>query len=628
MTTIDTVDAANRQGMALNLAATLQPRDGLFGSLSVGGDVKVAEGTSVDVGAGGQIGLTAGGDVEVAGTLLAHGGNISLGLSGERGGPDASGTKDAAGFIDGQEVRLTSTGKLDVSGVALTTQTSTASGELIRGRVLAGGAVNLNVKSAGASRGRVVTEAGSVIDVSGAAAELDLGKSTGARTRISKGAGSVSVASSDGFSLMGTLTANRPDASVSGGQFSASISREGVADFTSNPDPAHQYSTTDHQLVLLKTGEDVSKRARSFNEGVLSSDQLLNAGFEQIQLRADERIVLGAGVDLVSRPAPESKQVPLRSVQLTSPILEAQDAGSHTIQAAYVSLGDRDLKPQAASTAPKLPSATLGGASLSVQAGLIEVYGNSALRGFGDVGDDPTHPGVVLSATLDAKNQVGKRRDGEIRFIGRTFSPYTDAKRSDLQGRLAFGGKMALQAGQIYASTLSNFTVQGLLGQSSLTVSKPDGGSTSATPLSALAQLALQAADVDIQGVIRQPFGGITINGEKTPVLGDGSVLSVSGDGVNVPVGTTINSRQWVYATEGTVNGVNPAADTSVKVLDGLPVAKGILVKGAGLSIGDQSQFQAQAGGDLQAWEFIAGVGGTADTLNLAKGFAILPGYH
>ena len=38
--------------------------------------------------------------------------------------------------------------------------------------------------------------------------------------------------------------------------------------------------------------------------------------------------------------------------------------------------------------------------------------------------------------------------------------------------------------------------------------------------------------------------------------------------------------------------------------------------------------FQAQAGGDLQAWEFIAGVGGTTDTLNRPNVFAILPGYH
>ncbi|MBC7702020.1 filamentous haemagglutinin family protein [Aquabacterium sp.] len=631
LTSIGMVEAPNRQAINLNLAATLQPRKDLYGSLSVGGNVNVAQGVTVDVGAGGQIGLTAGGNIEVAGTLVAHGGNISLGLSGNRGGADIGGTKDATGFIEDQEIRLTSTGKLDVSGVALTTTTTSAGGELIRGRVLGGGSVKLNVKAGAPSRGRVVTEEKSVIDVSGVAADLDLGKSAGARTTLSKGAGSVSVASGDGFALMGTLKATRPDASVSGGQFSASISREGVADFTSNQEDAKQYKPEPHQLLLLNSVAEVANHARASNEGVLSSASLLNAGFDQIQLRADDKIVLGSGVDLVGHPQKGSDQVALRSVQLTSPVLQAQDNGSHLIQAAYVSLGDRDLKPQPALTvpvAPVVPAAEKGDARLSVQAGLIEVYGHSALQGFGNALNEKDHDSILLSATLDAAGHVGARRDGEIRFIGRTFSGYGDARKSDLKGSLNFGGEMTLQAGQVYASTLSNFVVQGLLGNSALTVAAPAGGSTSAAPLSALAQLSLQAQDVTIGGVIRQPFGSITINGEKKPTLIDGSVLSVSGDGVTVPVGTTINARQWLYATNGTVDGVDPAADNSVKVLDGLPVAKGILVKGQGLSIGNQTLVQAQAGGDLQAWEFIAGVGGSSDTLNTPNVFAILPTYH
>lgn len=628
LTNIGMVDAPNRQAISLNLAATLQPRKDLYGSLSVGGNVNVAQGVTVDVGAGGQIGLSAGGNIEVAGTLVAHGGNISLGLSGDRGGATLAGTEDLAGFIEDQEIRLASTGKLDVSGVALTTTTTSAGGELIRGRVLGGGSVKLNVKAGAPSRGRVVTEEKSVIDVSGVAADLDLGKSAGARTTISKGAGSVSVASADGFALMGTLKATRPDPSVSAGQFSASISREGVADFTSNQEDGKQYKPDPHQLLLLNSVAEVANHTRAANEGVLSSASLLNAGFDQIQLRADDKIVLGSDVDLVGRPKKGSDQLALRSVQLTSPVLQAQDTGSHTIQAAYVSLGDRDLKPQPALTAPVVPAAVKGDARLSVQAGLIEVYGNSALQGFGNAVNEKDHESILLSATLDAAGHVGARRDGEIRFIGRTFSGYGDARKSDLKGSLNFGGEMTLQAGQVYASTLSNFVVQGLLGNSALTVAAPAGGSTSAAPLSALAQLSLQAQDVTIGGVIRQPFGSITINGEKKPTLLDGSVLSVSGDGVTVPVGTTINARQWLYATNGTVDGVDPAADNSVKVLDGLPVAKGILVKGQGLSIGNQTLVQAQAGGDLQAWEFIAGVGGTSDTLNRPNVFAILPTYQ
>ena len=66
-----------------------------------------------------------------------------------------------------------------------------------------------------------------------------------------------------------------------------------------------------------------------------------------------------------------------------------------------------------------------------------------------------------------------------------------------------------------------------------------------------LERMTLTAKAIEVDGVLRQPFGRIVINGEHTPQLGANSVLSVSGDGVKVPVGTTINQAQWLYLADG-----------------------------------------------------------------------------
>ncbi|MDE2000182.1 MAG: hypothetical protein KGI52_14785, partial [Burkholderiales bacterium] len=482
----------------------------------------------------------------------------------------------------------------------------------------------LNVRSSGNAKGSVITDEGSTIDVSGTSGDLDLGRTPG-KTHLSAAAGSVEVASADGIVLAGALKANRPDASVSGGQFKLSLSREGYTDLLVSGPGIQAYSTNERQVNVLGAAADVTSHGAQANQAVISSDNLLSAGFDRIELRADDKITLGSGVNLAANPG-VAGSVPLRSLILTSPVLSADDHQLHTLQAAYVSLGNRDLVPTKGLTAFPVPDAVKGDAGLTVNAGLIELYGDSALQGFGSGATaDAT---VKLNATLSAQNEVGQRRDGEVRLVGTSFR-----NGNQLNGQLNFVGDLSITAGQIYATTLSHYTLQGALGDSTLTTLQPSNGSTSATPLSAFGDLTLAAYDIHHQGVIRQPFGSISLKAENNAFLADDSILSVTGDGVNVPVGTTINGAQWFYDTQGTVfNEINPqSADATVNSsslsLSTLPVGKGVLVKGKGLTIASQAGLQAQAGGDVLAWEFSAGVGGSTDTLNRPGVFAILPGY-
>ncbi len=622
----ETLEAGLRQGVSLSLtAAEGPPALGKIvkNGLEKGGSVVVEDKAVVNAGIGGAINLKAAYGVDVAGSLVARGGAVSLSISGERGSTfteaQADSAGDASGYVDDQLIRLRSTSKIDVSGA---TRSVTLANGRVSGEVLGGGSVKLNDNGqTRAVRGRVITEADSVIDVSGTSGSLSLGRGV-LTTAISKGAGSVSIGSTDGFLLEGSMVANRPDASVGGGQFVASMSREGAGDVTKSGGNA--YTATERAIVVEANAASVATHRGDFlGQGVLSASMLNESGFDRVELRADDRVVLRQGASLVAA----ADKAPLRSVSLNSRVIEMAGEGQHAIQAAYVALGDRNLAPQHGETHFVSPASSAGEGSFNVRAGLIEVFGFSALRGTAD---------TMLSATLAADNVSQSRRDGEVRFIGRSFTlESSETNQHDLSGGLNFDGQLTLEAGQVYASTLSTFTVQGQPGategvaNSRLTVNGPSAGpSTSQTPLSALASLSLQAHDIEVNGTIRQPFGSITINGETSPVLGEGSLLSVSGKGTAVPVGTTLNQRTWVYATGG-VQGEDGVltTDPTVKTMTGLGVAKSITVEGAGLTIDARSQIDAQGGGDIVASEFIAGVGGSKDTTARKDVFAILPNY-
>lgn len=616
-----------RPTVAINLTASQQPVPGVRESLLGQGSVTLKQNSKIDVGARGSIALNAGRGIDVQGALVARGGSASLLIDGPRGHDSASTVSaDDAGQVEGQAIRLREGSVIDVSGVVLSESTVTKSRTVTTGEVLAGGQVSLNTKATDTAprRGQVITEVGSTIDLSGAAGDLNVGNPNVDAVRVSRGAGSLSVGGPDGWLLQGTVQASRPDATVGGASFDGSVSSLGWNTQVNTAGGAKPYPTTDvGQIEVRATAAALAAQSPVAGRGQVSAEMLLNSGFDRITLRADQAIALGAGVNLA---ATQSGQAPLRSVQLFSPVIKAADQGVHLIRATHVALGNQGIKLQPGQTTLPQPVAVLGDASLKIEAGLIEVTGQLGLQGFGQGPSD-----VSLLATLGSDQQSGSRRDGEIRFIGREA---TDAGAS-LTGQFNFAGTLKLQAGQIYATTLSQVNVQGLAGSNLITLS-PQGGSTSATPLSALASLSLSASSIDHGGVIRQPFGAIQMTSASmgadapltgVPTLRAGSELSVSGDGVTVPVGNLINGSEWVYVsgTNGVAAGIN--SDTARITLTSNPLDKGVGVKGKSLSISSQAILDAKAGGDLIASEFIPGVGGSQDTFLRPGVYAIVPNY-
>src|SRR5262249_39725943 len=103
--------------------------------------------------------------------------------------------------------------------------------------------------------------------------------------------------------------------------------------------------------------------------------------------------------------------------------------------------------------------------------------------------------------------------------------------------------------------------------------------------------------------------------------LAPGSLTSTSADGLSIPFGTTQGGFDWVYPLLG--------FRSVVYGTDGLaPPAQHVVLSGASVGVRKGAVVDVSGGGDLQAYEWIPGVGGTKDVLsqNVRPGqFAILP---
>lgn len=631
------LEAGRRAGVNLSLTASTQPgaAGAVPASLAQGADLLVERGARIDVGAGGSIALNAGGNIDMDGTLVARGGNVNLAILGSRGvDPAPTSTEvEAYGYLPGQHIGLGEGALIDVSGIVKSYRPGGESAKFsdsqvrVYGEVLGGGTVTIGNVNGTAQRGRFVMDPKAAIRMDGATGMLDYGRLVN-KQRVSAGAGTLNIGVTDGFELLGSLSAVAPDASVAGGSIKLSLSQEGLIDraIVSN------YPTGDvagkRTIHLTSTPQQATTLARTslkFGEGVVSSNALIGAGFDRISLRADHSIALEAGANLARVGAP------LQSVVLNASVIDLVDQGSHLVRANHVAMGPAapaNVVRAASSTGSQVAEqGALGGAgTLAVQAGLIELTGDVAIKGAN---------ATALDATLDRSGGTS-RTNGEIRLIGAR----ADAS-SDMTGRLSYAGSLLMRAGQLYATTLSDFTLKGYAGSggqaSLMSLVSPAAGSTSQAPLSALASLTINATDVVIDGRIHQPFGSVDIVA-TTLALGQNARISVSGlnnDGsaLVVPVGTTVNETQWVYATQGSVGKsgametLDADADKTIKDLSTVAVDKRIALNGTTLSLDGSSALDAQAGGDLMAWEFKAGVGGSKDTYNRAGVYAILPNY-
>jgi filamentous hemagglutinin family protein len=557
---------------------------------------------------GASVTLTAAGDsanIDVLGRIIAPAGNILVQLE----GPGYTVNPAGAGYIPDQQIFVGPGAVLDASGYS---EVNTANALGLRsGNVLAGGTISLL-----AYKGFVVTDPTSTLKVSGVADTVDIsGTGAYAPATVAASAGSIVIDAREGLVLQGALdgqAANVPGAA--GGSLSLGID---LSNYT-NTLFADQSSAVATPLPLTPRVLTLSDQSPAMLYGAgqspaltsgtaLISTPLLSAGgFDNLALKSADAIAVDGAVALATKA----------SLVLDAPLLQGSAGSTAQLHSAYVALGNynnladyfNNGNPTAAIvTAPGCAVAGPCGATLSVDAQLIDIRGKSAFAGFS-------------SETLTSS--------GDIRLAS-AQNPYGLTNAADFSGVLNASGALTLAAAQVYPTTFTAFT---LTSDRSVTIAPATGKSV--TPLSAGGSLTIEAPSILQEGVLRAPLGQITLEGLDTVdtagvttpgsvTLASGSLTSVSADGTVIPYGSTVNGQQWTYAPSSGV--------TSVVTL---PPAKAISLGGSIVSIAGASNGAASAavdlsgGGDLLAFEWIAGPGGSRDVLNPAAGvyqYAIVP---
>ncbi|MFZ4774691.1 MAG: filamentous hemagglutinin family protein [Terrimicrobiaceae bacterium] len=220
-----------------------------------------------------------------------------------------------------------------------------------------------------------------------------------------------------------------------------------------------------------------------------------------------------------------------------------------------------------------------------------------------------------------------------------TFTAADGDIRGD--GTLSVAGDITLTAGQVYPATLATFNIfayDHAAGKGSVTIK---GSGSRPIPYSAGGSLNIFASTITQGGTLRAPFGSISLGWDGTDfdlstaafdspinpaagkglavptaqsvVLGAGSVTSVSavdpatGEGIIIPFGMSPDGLSWIDP-----RGVNVT-------VNGLP-QKRISIAGNSVTTESGSVIDIRGGGDLLAYRWVSGTGGSQDLLGETAG--------
>lgn len=574
--------------------------------LVVRGDLLVSAGAVIQTDPKGSV-TVAGDTATVLGSIFAPGGSISI-----------SGGKDSTLLFlnSSQALPTVDLGPQSVVSAAGTIVLTPDPRGYRTGSVLPGGSIGVS--------GNIIAEAGARLDVSGASGVLDIapsalggtlsdGSTTGSvavPSRVDSNGGSINFAGAQELFSDATLMGGSGGPSALGGTLTVSSGRfypPGTGGGAQTPLDVTLAVTQGGPLLpagKAAVGTLVldAKGAPAAALGHFAADRFNTSGFDALTLNgtvqftgpvnliANRSLTIGNGGVLYA-DSPVSLSAPY--VALGTPFQPPQLP--QAVQSAFLVQGQPFYFPPA-----------FGSGSLAVAARLIDI-GNLSLQAIG-------------KASFIADN-------GDIRG----------------DGTLDVAGDIYLRAGQIYPPTEVAFTIAaynynsgGATHPGSVTIA---GSGSRPLPLSAGGQLNVFASAVTQGGVLRAPIGAISlgwngaglgptdlITGKTAPptqqlTFSSGSVTSVSaidpatGQGAVIPYGINLNGTSWI----------DPAGTDITS--SGAPV-KSVSISAGTVTDQSGSSIDISGGGDLYAYRFVSGVGGTNDILASSSGFAVIPGYQ
>ena len=542
-----------------------------MGSVNYGTlDIKAGAALIGDNGA--SIDIMTEGGITIGGTLRAPGGNVAVSLL----SPVLfnANTADALdpGYLPDLGITLAPTAVIDVSaGSAIMSPNNQG---LLLGTVSGGGTVSLN-----AERGSVLVAAGSQIDISGSSATLDVADSASggyAREVVATSAGALTVSSVESIELLGALKASAGAATTSGGTLEIDLARSASI-------PGQPASSNPLQINLVSDATGLSIAVGLANIGV--AQILTGTGIDAVTLNAG-----GTQPGLISLDTAQPL-VLNRSLVLESQSIAIPDVAAN-ISAPYVEIGNPLTSLINGLTQP-LPS--VGSGSLTVAANQVTLLGNVTLQGV---------------ANLSLSSQ------GDIQLQG-TATPGGGIQT----GSLSTVGNVTLSAQRVYPDTFTSYSISSNsnVDIDPIVAGNP-AGALQSLPLSAGGVVSVTANNIEVGGDLLAPLGQINLTASQSLQLSNGSVVSVSGAGLNVPYGhTQLNGEQWVYTDAAGINTIS-----------GVPT-KAVSLSAPNISLQSTASVNLQGGGDLFAYEWVPGTGGSADALaspasgGIAGLYAIIP---
>jgi filamentous hemagglutinin family protein len=606
--------------LTFGTSSTKNPFD-TGGNVVTRGDIVMKSGAVITTDVKGNV-ILKGDTVAVLGEIHALGGKIVI----SGGDSKAYGTGTSQALLT---VVLGAKSFLDARGTPLLVP-DTSGHDYRTGSVVKGGEITVT--------GNILAEKGALLDVSGASWELDLlaaysglntsglvSKATPVPTRVESNGGSITLTGTEELFTYATLRGGAGGASAQGGSLTISSGRYHndtdptlpldsllVVTQSESPLPA-SFNKTGRDAIGREVTPAVSIGGKTTNpeKGHFAADSLNGGGFDSLSLKVAD----GKGALKFSGPVTIS--VPGKLSVGDGGVIVADSLT--TLDASYVKMGKDFLlpgdqtNPLGANTLP-----LFGPGILTIKATKLIDIGTLSLQNIGTANFDVPTGDIRGDGTLDVDGNINLR-------AGQIYVP-TAVRFNLIAYNDKFGGKALSSAGYGSVTIAPGTVIRSL-------------------PLSAGGTLDIFASSITQGGVLRAPIGAInlgwdgtgtaptdSLTGTKVPVsqkvtLTAGSLTSVSavdsttGQSITIPYGVVLNGTSWIDPTGADITSAGNGQPGT-----GAP-AKAINIAAAEVFDNAGSVIDLAGGGDLFAYRWVKGTGGSKDLLASSSSFAVIPGY-
>lgn len=545
--------------------------------------IEIQEGAQIRTEPLSEVSLISAGDIDIAGSILAPGGQINLEL--------LAGT----GF-QGNAIKLRSGSVLDVSAMAQATSPDPFG--IMQFKLFDAGNINLN-----AAEGYILVEDKAVLDISGGDQLIpnrSLQSSNPVATLLAEmKTGELAMSASEGLIFDGQIKAERSSLSTArGGVLSITLDESSRGSTESDPFPTYPLilrvddleqdeNFLDQTLMNASNLKFELDNRDDLNNGVayIDIDTLNDAQLSQVNLKAVNPRFGNSTDKARIQFATDKTLTAQHSIRLHAPSIFVGDHAA-AVQAPYIALGVDDFAEQKSATAGEFS----GSGSFSAAGNFIEFIGSTE---FAD------------ADLVDIASQES------IRFRG----VREGSDRDRLEARLNLYGDLKFSADQIYATSFTDAEINLFSETGILSTFQNFDGKVSPV-LSAASTLAINAPIIEHHGVFKAPMGAIDLNSDHI-TLHAGSVLSVSANKQWIPFGLVDATNTWLYD----VNANEPM------VLNHLG-DKTINLNASTVTHSEGAVVDASGGGEVFSYQFTPGRGGSVDVLDNEHNngaFAILP---